>query len=70
MEDWELEFSDPKSMYEPLVAQRAKSDRLYNALNYVYESGYLRNEADEKARWGLGLEVENETEVAALQPRT
>lgn len=70
MEDWELEFSDPKSMYEALVAQRAKSDRLYDALNYVYESGYLRDEADEKARWGLGLYVENEKEVAALQPRT
>ncbi|WP_318515510.1 hypothetical protein [Photobacterium leiognathi] len=70
MEDWEFEFSDPKCIYKALIAERAKSDRLYNALNYVYESGYLRNEADEKARWGLGLEVENETEVSAMQSRT
>ncbi|WP_182038774.1 hypothetical protein [Vibrio alginolyticus] len=70
METWELEFSDPKSMYEALIAQRVKNDRLYDALNYVYESGYLRNETYEKARWGLGLEVDNETEVAALQPKT
>ncbi|WP_162929902.1 hypothetical protein [Vibrio sp. Evd11] len=46
-----------------------KNKRLFDALNYVYESGYLRNEVDQKARWGLGLEVENETTIAALQPR-
>jgi hypothetical protein len=70
VEDWKLEFSDPKSMYEALVAERANNDRLRDALNYVYESGYLRNEADEKARWGLGLFVENESDIAALQPKT
>lgn len=46
-----------------------KNKRLFDALNYVHESGYLRNEAAQKARWGLGLEVENETTIAALQPR-
>lgn len=70
MPNWEVEFSNPQSMYEELLALRAKNNRLYNALNYVYESGYLRSEADEKARWGLGLEVSNEAEVEALQPRT
>ena len=55
---------------ESVEALSATNQRLHNALNYVYESGYLRNEADQKARWGLGLEVANETEVAELQPRT
>lgn len=44
-----------------------KKHRLENALNYVYESGYLRNEAYEKARWGLGFDVDCEQVVAALQ---
>lgn len=66
----DYEIVELKPVSESLEALGAQNQRLYDALNYVYESGYLRNEADEKARWGLGLEVENETEVAALQPRT
>lgn len=35
-------------------------ERVYNALDYIYESGELSsNHAVEKAKWGLGLAVEN-----------
>ncbi|EMY6611176.1 hypothetical protein ABCL16_003432 [Vibrio parahaemolyticus] len=48
----------------------AENDRLVNALEYVLESGaILECDAVAKARWGLGLEVENEQEIAALKPR-
>lgn len=48
----------------------AENERLSNALEYIYESGSLLNEdVVEKARWGLGFEVENEKEIAALKPR-
>ncbi|HAS8195740.1 TPA: hypothetical protein I7682_17820 [Vibrio vulnificus] len=48
----------------------SENDRLVNALEYVLESGaILERDAVAKARWGLGLEVENEQEIAALKPR-
>ncbi|NOI31874.1 hypothetical protein [Vibrio coralliilyticus] len=48
----------------------AENERLANALEYIYESGSLLNQdVVDKARWGLGMEVENEQEIAALKPR-
>ncbi|MFL7013556.1 hypothetical protein [Enterovibrio norvegicus] len=48
----------------------AESDRLTNALDYILESGQISEfKAVQKARWGLGLDVENEAEIAALKPR-
>lgn len=48
----------------------AENERLANALEYVYESGNLTcADVVNKARWGLGLEVENPEEIAALKPR-
>jgi len=48
----------------------AENDRMANALDYILESGAIhQRDAVEKARWGLGLEVENEQEIAALKPR-
>lgn len=47
-----------------------ESERLTNALDYIYQSGEaMSRDAVQKARWGLGLEVENEAEIAALKPR-
>ncbi len=48
----------------------SENDRLVNALEYVLDSGaILDHHAVEKARWGLGLEVENEQDIAALKSR-
>lgn len=48
----------------------AENERLANALEYIYESGILLNQdVLDKARWGLGLEVENPEEIASLKPR-
>ncbi|WP_045391984.1 hypothetical protein [Vibrio rotiferianus] len=48
----------------------AENDRLSNALEYIYESGSLLNkDVVDKARWGLGIEVDNPEEIAALKPR-
>ncbi|MCT8865416.1 hypothetical protein [Shewanella xiamenensis] len=45
-------------------------ERVYNALDYIYESGELSSRhAVEKAKWGLGMDVDNEVEVAALTAR-
>ncbi|EJX5614663.1 hypothetical protein OEA42_004005 [Vibrio parahaemolyticus] len=47
-----------------------ENERLVNALDYILESGYISSfEAEQKAKWGLGLIVENEQEIAALKPR-
>lgn len=46
-----------------------ENERLANALEYIYESGSLLNkDVVDKARWGLGIEVENPEEIAALKP--
>lgn len=48
----------------------AENERLVNALQYIYESGILLDQdVLDKARWGLGLEVETPEEIAALKPR-
>lgn len=48
----------------------SENERLVNALDYVLESGAITSrDGVEKAKWGLGLEVENEAEIAALKPR-
>ena len=48
----------------------AENDRMVNALDYILESGSISTfEAEQKAKWGLGLIVENEQEIAALKLR-
>ncbi|MBV7300234.1 hypothetical protein [Enterovibrio paralichthyis] len=69
-----VKLSDHQKKVADLEAKiqrlNAESDRLTNALDYVLESGSISGfDAVQKARWGLGLEVENEAEIAALKPR-
>jgi hypothetical protein len=48
----------------------AENDRMVNALDYILKSGAIhQRDAVDKVRWGLGLEVNNEHEIAALKPR-
>lgn len=48
----------------------AENERLTNALDYLLESGALSSFDDvQKAKWGLGLQVEDEQRIAALKPR-
>lgn len=47
-----------------------ENERMENSLTYLLESGSVSDrDGVQKARWGLGLEVENEEAVAALKPR-
>ena len=46
-----------------------ENDRLVNALDYILESGELSFTSAQKAMWGLGLQVEDEKQIAALKPR-
>ncbi|NOI31826.1 hypothetical protein [Vibrio coralliilyticus] len=47
-----------------------ENDRLVNSLDYILESGSIASfEAEQKAKWGLGLDVEDESKIAALKPR-
>lgn len=57
-------------LQEQLKTLNTENDRLVNALDYILESGSISSyEAEQKAKWGLGLMVEDETFTAALKPR-
>lgn len=71
MGDCELSVSDLIAWSVSTVKNLdAENERMASALDYILESGaILERDAVEKARWGLGLEIENEQEIAALKPR-
>lgn len=63
-------FDKIKSLTESNERLDKENDRMANALDYLLESGSVSDQDGvKKARWGLGLEVEDEEAVAALKPR-
>lgn len=74
----DLKFDDCSVSASDLIAWAVKrinyldaeNERMSNALEYVLESGAFHSyHAEQKLRWGLGIKVENEPEIAALKAR-
>jgi hypothetical protein len=71
MPDCSISASDLIDWAVKKIAQlEDENDRMANALDYVLESGSVGDfDGVQKARWGLGLVVEDEQRIAALKPR-